>query len=646
MCYDSTTQRIRIAASVVFFEHLPYFERPSKSESVFPGSDSLPSFSFDEPVDDPPLLPPDDVEPSPQSPTITASSGNSPGSTSSSTASSTPASTSPQPIDNHLQLRRSLRLTQGIPPPRYNDFVTHAVDALHIPNSYKQAQGNPVWEAAMDCETDAMHANNTWTVVDRPSPDTPTVGSRWVYTIKVNPDGTIERHRARIVALGYTQEQGVDYHETFAPVAKMSTVRALLAVAAQKDWPLLQLDVKNAFLHGDLDEVIYMERPPGYRVGTPGQVCLLHRSLYGLKQAPRAWFEKFQSKLVELGFNQSLNDPSLFTQTSSRGIVVLLLYVDDMIITGSDSVGIRRLKEGLQAAFSIKDLGELSYFLGLEVSRSAKGILLCQRKYIIDLLHDHNFENCNPVSTPMELNLKLSRESGELLKDGSQYRSIVGSLIYLAATRPDISYAVQLVSQFMSNPCVDHLAAVHRILRYLQGTKDVGILFSSSGITRLRAFSDSDYAGCVDTRRSTTGWCVQFGDSFVSWRCKKQDKVSKSSTEAEYRAMSDVTSELVWMRRLLADFGVSCPIPMELMVDNTSAIRIAANPVLHDRTKHIEIHVHYVRDMVRDGTVTLHYIHTEDQVADLFTKSFSSSRHWFLSSKLMLFSTHQFGGGC
>ncbi|CAL1357087.1 unnamed protein product [Linum trigynum] len=492
----------------------------------------------DQPAEDfVPAIPPDDMDSPGSSPATSSaaasgdsSSSSSPGASSSHGFISSGASTSspaPQP-------RRSLRSTKGVPSPHFDDYMALGVDTLVTPTRYKDAQGDPRWEEAMGSEFDALHANHTWDVVDRPTPDTPTVGSRWVYTIKMNPDGTIERFRARVVALGYTQEHEVDYNETFAPVARMSTVRTLLAVASMNKWSLSQLDVKNAFLHGDLDEVIYMEKPPGYNVGRPGQVCRLRRSLYGLKQAPRAWFEKFQDTLVGLGYSQSLNYPSLFIKTTSRGIVLLLLYVDDMIITGSDSEGIRLLKDGLQVSFQIKDLGQLSYFLGLEVSRSAAGIFLCQRKYISDLLGDYNMEDCVPVNTPMELNLKLSRESGDKVKDGSQYRSIVGSLIYLSATRPDISYAVQLVSQFMADPRTDHVAALYRILRYLRETKELGLLFPTSGTTTLQAYSDSDYAGCVDTRRSTTGWCVQFGNSFISWRCKKQNKVSKSSTEAEY----------------------------------------------------------------------------------------------------------------
>ncbi|CAL1362591.1 unnamed protein product [Linum trigynum] len=542
--------------------------------------------------------------------------------------------------------RRSTRSTLGQPPLWFQDYHAYGVDSVPIPTRYKQAHGDPVWDNAMDVEIDALHANGTWTVVDRPPPPVPVVGIKWVYNIKFLPDGSIERHKARVVAQGFTQEHGVDYDETFAPVAKMPTVRTLLAVAAVRDWPLYQLDVKNAFLHGDLKEVVYMEPPPGYKYASPGQVCLLHRSLYGLKQAPRAWFEKFHATILALGLRQSLNDPSLFTKTSAAGIVVLLLYVDDMVVTGDDVEGIRSLKSGLQAAFSLKDLGDLRYFLGLEITRSSQGITLHQTKYIKDLLSEHQFDSCTPVRTPMELNLKLHKESGPLLADGAAYRSIVGSLIYLAATRPDISYAVQIVSQFMAAPRQDHLAAVHRILRYLKGTMDVGLFFSSQGSMALQAFSDSDFAGCVDTRRSTSGWCIRFGSSFISWRSKKQDRVSKSSTKAEYMAMSEVSSEVIWLQRLLADFGVSCSSPVDLFVDNTSAIQIAVNPVMHERTKHIELHIHYVRDLVRDGVLHVHYVASEDQIADLLTKSLPISRHWYLSGKLMLRDRHQFGGGC
>ncbi|CAL1400598.1 unnamed protein product [Linum trigynum] len=542
-------------------------------------------------------------------------------------------------------LRRSNRSTLGQPPLRLHDYVGYATTPIFIPATYAQAVGHPEWEMAMQEESNALDANHTWELVPR-TPEMSVISSKWVYTIKMNPDDTIDRFKARVVARGFLQEYGIDYNETFAPVVKMQTVRCVFAVAAMRNWPLFQLDVKNAFLHGDLKEVIYMERPPGYTKGSADMVCKLVRSLYGLKQAPRAWFEKFHGVIVQLGFEQSQNDPSLFVRNTVDGIVVLLIYVDDMIITGSDSDGIQELKKSLHGAFKLKDLGDVSYFLGLEVQRSSQGVFVSQKKYMADLLETAHYTDCKPVSTPMEQNLKLTRDSGDLMEDQSLYRSLVGSLIYLTHTRPDISYAVQVVSQFLGVARSQHLDAVHRILRYLKHTQDVGLFFPSAGEEVIEAFADADYAGCPDTRRSTSGWCVRVGRSLVSWRCKKQDRVSKSSTEAEYRSMSDVSSELVWLQRLLKELGVNCRVPMHLYGDNTSAIQIALNPVLHDRTKHIEVHVHYIRQLVTEGRIQLSYLSTEDQPANILTKALASSRHWYLSAKLMLRTQHQFEGGC
>ncbi|CAL1373295.1 unnamed protein product [Linum trigynum] len=498
--------------------------------------------------------------------------------------------------------RRSSRSTLGQPPLRLHDYVGYATTPIFIPTTYAQAVGHPEWEKAMQEESNALDANHTWELVPR-TPEMSVISSKWVYNIKMNPDDTIERFKARVVARGFLQEYGIDYNETFAPVVKMQTVRCVFAVAAMRNWPLFQLDVKNAFLHGDLKEVIYMERPPGYTKGSADMVCKLVRSLYGLKQAPRAWFEKFHGVIVQLGFEQSQNDPSLFVRNTVDGIVVLLIYVDDMIITGSDSEGIQELKRSLHGAFKLKDLGNVSYFLGLEVQRSSQGVFVSQKKYMADLLETAHYTDCKPCTTPMEQNLKLTRDSGDLMEDQSLYRSLVGSLIYLTHTRPDISYAVQVVSQFLGVARSQHLDAVHRILRYLKHTQEVGLFFPSTGEEVLEAFADADYAGCPDTRKSTSGWCVRVGRSLVSWRCKKQDRVSKSSTEAEYRSMSDVSSELVWLQRLLKELGVNCKVPMQLYGDNTSAIQIALNPVLHDRTKHIEVHVHYIRQLVTEGRI-------------------------------------------
>ncbi|CAN0840831.1 Retrovirus-related Pol polyprotein from transposon TNT 1-94 [Linum grandiflorum] len=645
LCYDIISRRLRISCHVVFLEHvLHYKDSKEISSATFDFLASLPLALILNMA----ATSSQDVSPTSTLSTSTMSSStnedNSPtvSSMSSMLHDSSPdtlvESSSSDTVDD-VGRRRSTRTNFGHPPSHLNDFVAFSTDpaSIPIPTSYKQACGHPHWDTAMKEELSALEAQNTWTLVPHPTNQS-VVRSRWVFTVKLKSDGSLDRYKARVVAQGFRQKFGIDYDETFAPVAKMQTVRTLLAVAASQKWPLTQLDVKNAFLHGDLKETIYMECPPGYTLGDSSTVCLLNRSLYGLKQAPRAWFEKFHNTILQAGFVQSANDSSLFTRTTVHGLTALLIYVDDMIITGSDSDGIRELTKVLHHAFQLKELGNLAYFLGLEIQRSDHGLFVCQHKYILDLLREAQFANYKPALTPMEQHLKLRSSSGDSLTayESTMYRSLVGSLIYLTSTRHDISYAVQIVSQFMSSPRKLHLNAVHRILRYLKGTPQVGIFFPSSCSLSLTAFADADYAGCLDTRRSTSGWCVKLGSSVISWHCKKQDRVAKSSTEAEYRSMSEVSSELVWLHRLLVELGVYCHVPVQLYADNMSAIHITTNPVLHERTKHIEVHVHYIRQLVSDGWLQLRYLTTEEQPADILTKAVCTSRHWFLAYKLML----------
>jgi hypothetical protein len=442
-------------------------------------------------------------------------------------------------------------------------------------------------------ELDALHKNNTWDMVDLP-PGKSVVGCKWVYKSKTCSDGTVDRYKARLVARGFTQEYGVDYEETFAPVARLTSVRALLAVAASRHWSLCQMDVKNAFLNGDLSEEVYMQLPPGLSHST-NKVCRLRRALYGLKQAPRAWFAKFSTTISRLGYSISPYDSALFIRRTDRGTILLLLYVDDMIITGDDITGIQELKQFLSQHFEMKDLGPLNYFLGLEISSSSDGYYLTQTKYISDLLSRANLTDSKIVDTPAELNTRLTPYDGEPLRDFTLYRHLVGSLVYLTVTRPDISYAVHQVSQFMAAPRSTHFSAVLRILRYLKGTLFHGLYFSSQSPLQLHAYTDADWAGDPTDRRSTTGYCFLLGTSLISWRSKKQTVVARSSTEAEYRALADTTAELLWLRWLLQDMGVSLSSATPLYCDNRSAIQIAHNDVFHERTKHIEIDCHLVR---------------------------------------------------
>ena len=418
------------------------------------------------------------------------------------------------------------------------------------PSSYKQALKVPTWLQAMQEEINALHKQGTWTLVTMP-PDKNLVGCKWVFKLKKNSDGSLARHKARLVAQGFSQEPGLDYGETFSPVVKPTTVCLVLALAAHYDWNLRQLDVKNAFLHGTLQEEVYMAQPPGFEdPSQPHMVCKLSKSLYGLKQAPRAWNERFTTALSQLGFQSTFSDSSLFVKTTQSAIVVLLLFVDDIIITGSDSVAVQHAIDSLTAEFDLKDLGMLHYFLGIQISKTVSGLFLSQARYIKDLLEKTEMLESKPCDTPCLPSSRLLKDDGLVYGNPSHYRSIVGALQYLTFTRPDIAFSVHQVCQFMQQPMVSHFTAVKRILRYLKGTQDRGLSYTKGDLT-LKAFSDADWAGDPNDRRSTTGMVVFLGSNPISWSSKKQLTVSRSSTEAEYRALSSTSAELDWIKQLL-----------------------------------------------------------------------------------------------
>ncbi|XP_015163234.1 uncharacterized mitochondrial protein AtMg00810-like [Solanum tuberosum] len=355
----------------------------------------------------------------------------------------------------------------------------------------------------------------------------------------------------------------------------MTMVRTIIAIVTSQNWSLYQMDVKNAFLHDDLKEDICMKPPRGLLSSPTSYVCKLKRSLYGLKQAPRTWFDNFCSTLLQFSFEQSKYDSFLFLRKTSAGCGFLLVYVDDFIITGTDSSLITSLQQQLKNSFHMKDLGTLTYFLGLEVHNVASGVFLNQHKYIQDLISLAGLQVFSSVDTPLELNVKYRREE------------------------------VQQVSQFMQATRHLHLVAVRRIIRYFVGTSIRVLFFPSGSPIHLNAFSDFDWAGCPDSRRSISGWYMFLGESLISWKSKKQDRVSKSSTEAEYRSMSTICFEVVWLRGVLAKIGFPQSHATPLHVDNTSAIQIATNPVFHERTKHIEVDCHYIREAIDKGVITL-----------------------------------------
>ncbi|KAF5460182.1 hypothetical protein F2P56_020069 [Juglans regia] len=395
----------------------------------------------------------------------------------------------------------------------------------------------------MTSEISALELNNTWTLVELP-PHKHSIGSRWVFKIKHNSDGTIERYKVCLVAKGFTQQEGLDYNETFSPVAKLVTLRTLLAVASIKGWFLWQFDIQNAFLHGDLEEEVYMRKPPGYLKGSPTQVCQLNKSLYGLKQASRQWYSKFSNALIVFGFQQSKADYSLFTRLHNGSFTAFLVYVNDIIVASSSLDSIDDLQSFLNNHFHIKCLGDLRFFLDIEVARSSKGISICQRKYSLDILSNAGFLGTHPLKLPMDQNLKLRKDDSTVLSDPLPYRRLVGRLIYLTITRPDISYVIHVLSQFMTTPSSSHLHAAQQVLRYIKNVPGQGLLFPSNSALLLQGYTYSNWAFCPDSRRSITGFCIFLGTSLISWRSKKQSVVSRSSTEVEYRAMATTSCEL------------------------------------------------------------------------------------------------------
>ena len=502
------------------------------------------------------------------------------------------------------------------------------------PTTITQAMKDENWRKACSSEFDALTVNQTWDLVP-PQSSKNIVGCRWVFTTKFLSNGVIERYKARLVAKGFHQQYGIDYAETFSPVIKSTTIRVVLEVAVTKSWPIKQLDVNNAFLQGELTEEVYMSQPPGFvDKDQPSYVCRLKKPIYGLKQAPRAWYMSLKQYLLNSGFTNSLADASLFVHSCNTSLTYVLVYVDDIIVTGNNDSVVAAVLASFANRFSIKDPTDLHYFLGIEVTRSSRGLHMMQRKYIVDLLAKNNMSDAKPVSTPLPASPKLTLNGGLALDDASQYRSVVGSLQYLAFTRPDISYAVNRLSQFMHRPTNDHWQAAKRVLRYLAGTPTHGIIIHASSPLTVHAFSDADWAGDNDDYVSTNGYIIYIGRNPVSWSSKKQRGVARSSTEAEYRAVANTASEVRWICSLMSELHISLPSAPVIYCDNVGATYLCANPVFHSRMKHIALDYHFIRNQIQAGILRVTHVSTRDQLADTFTKPLARSRFQEASSKI------------
>ncbi|GJU91630.1 ribonuclease H-like domain-containing protein [Tanacetum coccineum] len=424
----------------------------------------------------------------------------------------------------------------------------HVSSVSPLPKSYRDAFSDPNWQNATRDEYHVLFKNKTWTLVPRP-PDTNIVRCMWLFRHKYLADGTPSRYKARLVTNGSTQLEGVDVDEAFSPVVKPGTIRTVLSLAASRHWPIHQLDVKNAFLHGDLSETVYMHQPPGFRDSV---------------------------------------HPDYGTDTA-----YLLLYVDDIVLTASSEILLQQIIISLHQEFAMTDLGSLNYFLGIYVTCDSSGLFVSYKKYAVEILDKAHMANCNPSRTPIDTESKLGSD-GDPVTDPTLYRSLAGSLQYITFTRPDISYAVQQ-------------------------------LFSSSTID-LVAYSDADWAGCPTTRRSTSGYCVFLGNNLLSWSSKHQPTLSRSSAEAEYRGVANAVAETCWLHNLLCELHTSLSSATLVYCENASAVYLLCNPVQHQHTKHIEIDIHFVRDLVAAGEVRVLHVPFRYQFADIFCDNHDLSR--------------------
>jgi hypothetical protein len=512
------------------------------------------------------------------------------------------------------------------------------------PNTYKQAMSRPdcdQWKLATRAEMDAIKKSGTWILTELPV-GKELIGCKWVFRLKRKADGSIDKYKARLVAQGFKQREGVDFTETFAPVAKFSSIRALLALAAHYDLEVDQMDVVSAYLNGDIDADIYMKQPEGFvTVGQEHLVCKLQKSLYGLKQAGRQWYHKIDESLINFGFTRLQSDHCLYVLNKARLVIWLALYVDDILLISNSKRMLNRFKLWLSQQFSMKDLGEAHFILGIQITRDRanRKLTISQQHYVESIVARYRMDESRPVSTPMECGIHFLQSdcpSTQAELDGMRnvpYQSAVGAIMYtMLATRPDVAYAITRLSQFNTNYGQKHWVALKRLLRYLHGTANYGITYGRvSGPQQhgLVGYCDSDW-GFNEDRRSVSGYSFIITGGAVSWSAKTQPTVALSSVEAEYMSSTHATKEALWWRSLLTELGrgeKDLPTPTTIFSDSQGSIALVKNPEFHSRTKHISIQQHFVREHVERKAVTFVYKQTQDMAADVLTKALARQQH-------------------
>ncbi|GJY80588.1 retrovirus-related pol polyprotein from transposon TNT 1-94 [Tanacetum coccineum] len=471
----------------------------------------------------------------------------------------------------------------------------------------------------MQEELNQFVANDVWELVPQPRNMT-IIGTKWVFRNKLDENGIVSRNKARLVAQGYNQQEGIDYDETYAPVARLESIRILLAYACTLDFKLFQMDVKSAFLNGFINEEVYVAQPPGFiDFEKPDHVYKLKKALYGLKQAPKAWYDRLKAFLIKHEYKMGMVDNTLFTKKKSSNLIIVQIYVDDIIFGSTCQDMCDEFAKIMHDEFEMSMMGELNFFLGLQIKQMEDGIFFNQSKYIKEMLKKFGLEDSKPMKTPMSSDTKLTKDEECESVDSTKYRGMIGSLLYLTASRPDIMFSVCLCARFQEAPKTSHLEAVKRIFRYIKGTTHLGLWYPKGTGIETVVYADSDHAGDYVDRKSTSGICTFVGCCLTSWFSKKQTALAISTTEAEYVSAGKACQQALWMKQALIDYDVRLD-DVPIMCDNKGAIDLSKNPVQHSRTKHIEIRHHFLRDNVQKGHISIEKVPSVDNIADILTK--------------------------
>ena len=524
-------------------------------------------------------------------------------------------------------------------------LMTYATKVLYeIPDTYREAVNSPEsdqWERAMNEEIRALEENETWELVELPQ-DRTEIKGKWVYSTKLNNLGEVDRYKARYVAKGCSQIPGVDFEETFSPTTRLSTIRCLLQASIQMEMKLHQMDVKSAFLHAPIDQDVYLQVPEGYHVPDDGKrwTCHLKKSIYGLKQSGRNWNQLLDAFLKEQGFQQSELDLCLYTKSQDNAVVKIIIWVDDIILASTHTSQIDDMKKKLSSRFKIDDRGPLRWFLGIEFCQDHEMMTINQASYTNKLLTKFGMSECKPVATPAAEGAYLSSDSDDEPNDSFDYRGLIGGLLYLSvATRPDIAWITSKLSQFLQAPNTAHVTAAKRVLRYLKGTLDWKLTYRKVNDAKLVGFCDSDWGSSPDDRRSTSAYVFNFNGTTgpISWKTRKQPTTALSSCEAEYLALGEAAKEAKYLQQLTAEMNLGTS-PIVLWCDNQGAISLTKNPSHHQRTKHIDVRHHFIREHISSGEILVTYVPSSDNLADALTKPLGR----VLFSKL----TAQIKGAC